>query len=91
MGKLVMPKNIGANDDHMKALQIYFEADGWLSNDEFKNRLKEKIGDSKYESTYTKIVEILSYYNFVEWQDINRSQSLRRITKSGKRFFCLRV
>ncbi len=86
MGNLIMPKNIG-DGDYMEALRIYYEAGDWISNDEFKDRLKESIGDSKYQSTYTKIVQILSYYNFVEWQDIYNTQSLRRITKSGKRFY----
>lgn len=86
MGNLIMPKNIG-DGDYMVALKIYFDADDWISNEDFKQKLKSEIGDSKYVSTYTKIVQILSYYNFVEWQDITKNQSLRRITKSGKRFY----
>lgn len=86
MGDLIMPKNIG-DGDYMDALRIYYEAGNWISNEDFIERLKEKIGDSKYQSTYTKIVQILSYYNFVEWQDMDRNQSLRRITKSGRRFY----
>ena len=86
MGDLIMPKNIG-DGDYMEALRIYYEAGDWISNDDFKDRLKDSIGDSKYQSTYTKIVQILSYYNFVEWQDMERNQSLRRITKSGRRFY----
>lgn len=81
-----MPKNIG-DGDYMVALKIYFDAGGWIGNDEFKQKLKDEIGDSKYTSTYTKVVQILSYYNFVEWQDISKDQSLRRITKSGRRFY----
>ena len=81
-----MPKNIG-DGDYMVALKIYFDADDWISNEDFKEKLKSEIGDNKYVSTYTKIVQILSYYNFVEWQDITKNQSLRRITKSGKRFY----
>lgn len=50
-----MPKNIG-DGDYMVALKIYFEAGGWISNDEFKEKLKAEIGDAKYVSTYTKII-----------------------------------
>ncbi len=40
MGKIVMPNSALLNKFE-SALQIYYEADGWLSNDIYKERLKE--------------------------------------------------
>ena len=33
MGKIVMPKNSALLNEIESVLQIYYEADGWLSND----------------------------------------------------------
>ena len=87
MGKIVMPKNSALLTEVEAVLKIYYEEGNWLSNDEYKARLKKIIGDDQYSSSYTKKAQITSYFGFTEWQDINNVRSLRRITDSGKRFY----
>ena len=89
MGKIVIPKNSASLDEVMGAMQIYYDHNDWLSNadyiKEFKNRIGV-LGDDTDSSAYTKKTEIGSYYGFIEWEDINRTQSMRRITARGRRF-----
>lgn len=87
MGKIVMPKNSALLEEVEAVLDIYAEAGSWLSNDEYKIRLKEKIGDEQYASSYTKKAQITSYFGFTEWEDISNVRSLRRITERGKLFY----
>lgn len=87
MGKIVMPKNSALLEEVEAVLKIYYEADGWLSNDEYKSKLKRIIGDDQYSSSYTKKSQITSYFGFTEWEDIDNVRSLRRITSRGKRFY----
>ncbi len=87
MGKIVMPKNSALLNEIESVLEIYYEADGWLGNDVYKERLKEMIGDDQYSSSYTKKAQITSYFGFTEWEDINKPQSMRRITDSGKEMY----
>lgn len=82
-----MPKNSALLGEVEAVLKIYYEADGWLSNDEYKAKLKRIIGDDQYSSSYTKKSQITSYFGFTEWEDINNVRSLRRITSRGKRFY----
>ena len=87
MGKIVMPKNSALLNEIESVLQIYYEADGWLSNDIYKERLKAMIGDDQYSSSYTKKAQITSYFGFTEWENITNPQSMRRITDSGKEMY----
>jgi hypothetical protein len=87
MGKIVMPKNSALLNEIESVLQIYYEADGWLSNDIYKARLKDMIGDDQYSSSYTKKAQITSYFGFTEWENISNTQSMRRITDSGKEMY----
>ena len=87
MGKLVMPKNSALLEEIEPALQIYYEANGWLENKIYKRKLKSIIGDDQYASSYTKKMQILSYFGFTEWEDIKSTQSKRRITKNGRDFY----
>lgn len=87
MGKIVMPKNSALLNEIESVLQIYYEANGWLSNDIYKERLKAMIGDDQYSSSYTKKAQITSYFGFTEWENINNPQSMRRITDSGKEMY----
>lgn len=87
MGKIVMPKNSALLNEIESVLEIYYDADGWLGNDVYKERLKEMIGDDQYSSSYTKKAQITSYFGFTEWEDINKPQSMRRITDSGKEMY----
>ena len=87
MGKIVMPKNSALLNEIESVLQIYYEADNWLPNDEYKAKLKLMIGDDQYSSSYTKKAQITSYFGFTIWEDINNPQSRRRITPSGKKMY----
>lgn len=87
MGKIVMPKNSALLNEIESVLQIYYEADDWLPNDEYKAKLKSMIGDDQYSSSYTKKAQITSYFGFTVWEDINNPQSKRRITPSGKKMY----
>ncbi len=87
MSKIVMPKNSALLNEVEAVLKIYFEAKSWLENDVYKQKIKEMIGDDQYSSSYTKKVQITSYFGFTEWEDINNARSRRQITESGKRFY----
>lgn len=87
MGKIAMPKNSALLNEIESVLQIYYEADNWLPNDEYKAKLKLMIGDDQYSSSYTKKAQITSYFGFTIWEDINNPQSRRRITPSGKKMY----
>lgn len=87
MGKIVMPKNSALLNEIESVLQIYYEANDWLPNDVYKQKLKEMIGDDQYSSSYTKKSQITSYFGFTVWEDYSNRQSRRKITESGKRFY----
>lgn len=89
MGKIVIPKNSASVDEVMGAMQIYYDAGDWLSNADFIQTYKNRIGiigDDNDSSAYTKKTEIGAYYGYLEWEDINKTQSPRRITPRGKAF-----
>lgn len=87
MGKVVMPKNSAVEKEILAALKIYYDENDWLKNDVFTQRLKLVIGDGQYHSSYTKKVQMTSYYGFTEWEDFSKNTSPRRITERGKRFY----
>lgn len=87
MGKVVMPKNSALLEEIEAALGIYYEANDWLDNNIYKEQLKAIIGADQYSSSYTKKTQILSYYGFTIWQDINNPRSPRRITNLGKEMY----
>ena len=87
MGKIVMPKNSALLNEIESVLEIYYEAGDWLPNDKYKAKLKAMIGDDQYSSSYTKKAQITSYFGFTIWEDINNSQSRRKITSSGKKMY----
>lgn len=87
MGKVVMPKNSAVEEEIKAALKIYYEENDWLKNDVFTQRLKEIIGGDQYHSSYTKKVQMTSYYGFTIWENFSNPQSRRKITSSGRRFY----
>lgn len=89
MGKIVIPKNSASLEEVMGAMQIYYDANDWLSNADFIQTYKARIGiigDDRDSSAYTKKTEIGAYYGFLEWEDINKTTSPRRITPRGRKF-----
>ena len=89
MGKMVIPKNSASIEEVMGAMQIYYDANEWVSNADYIQAFKNRIGiigDDGDSSAYTKRTEIGAYYGFIEWQDINKVTSPRRITPRGKQF-----
>lgn len=89
MGKMVIPKNSATLEEVMGAIKIYYDVNDWLPNVDFIKKYKECIGiigDDNDSSAYTKKTEIGAYYGFLEWEDINRTQSPRRITPRGRAF-----
>lgn len=87
MGKIVMPKNSALLNEIESVLEIYYETNDWLPNDEYKIKLKAMIGDNQYSSSYTKKAQITSYFGFTIWEDISNPQSNRKITPSGKKMY----
>ncbi len=89
MGKMVIPKNTATMEEVMGAIQIYYDAGDWLANADYIKIYKNKIGiigDDNDSSAYTKKTEIGCYYGFLEWQDIKKKTSPRRITPRGREF-----
>ena len=87
MGNLVMPKHSVLKDEIFSAFEIYYEVDDWLDNEAYKNQLMERIGDSQYQSSYTKKIAIYTYFGFIEWENPENKQSRKRITPLGKQFY----
>lgn len=82
-----MPKNSALLNEIESVLQIYYEANDWLTNDIYKERLKAMIGADQYQSSYTKKAQITSYFGFTVWEDFSNPQSRRRITESGRKMY----
>lgn len=82
-----MPKNSALLNEIEAVLKIYYDNNGWLSNETYKTKLKKMIGDDQYQSSYTKKAQITSYFGFTLWEDINNPQSLRKITDFGKQMY----
>lgn len=87
MGNLVMPKQSAVASEMQAVLEVYNDHDDWLKNEDFIPKLKEIIGDELEPQAYTKKTQIPAYFGFIIWEDISRSQSKRKITDSGKRFY----
>ena len=93
MGNVVMPKNSADIDVLIPILEYYYKNRSWVDNANYieyiKNYLLDKGIDIKEREPqhYTKRMQLLSYFGFIEWKNIEDSQSARRITKSGTKFY----
>jgi 5-methylcytosine-specific restriction enzyme B len=87
MGNLGMPKHSADLADITAVLDVYNRAGSWLDNETFINRMKAELGSNLEPQAYTKKTQIPSYFGFTEWENPESSQSKRRITESGKRFY----
>lgn len=90
---LIIPKNNADANTIDATLQVYYDAEGWVTNEELINKLsalllEKKIEESKKEpQSYTKKTQVPAYFGFIEWEDPRNSQSRRRITESGRLFY----
>lgn len=87
MSNVVMPKHSAVLRELIAALKIYYDADSWIKNAEYKEKLIAIIGAGQYASSYTKKNQIIAYFGFTEWENINNKQSKRRITASGRKMY----
>ncbi|MGH4139868.1 AAA family ATPase [Clostridium sp.] len=91
--KLVMPKGDGRLDIAVCALKIYYEANDWLSNDEFK--VKFLLLDNKYDSNTNEAMIIhkartARYFGLIKYLFKSENGVAGRqgkITEPGKRFY----
>lgn len=73
-------------------LGIYYQAHDWLENsvyiEQARNELQKAELDTgnKEPQSYTKKMQILTYYGFICWED-GSSMSRRKITDLGKNFY----
>lgn len=93
---LIIPKCNAEPETLNYTLQVYYDADDWVSNSDLIDKLSRKLIDSGIESekkepqSYTKKTQVLSYYGLIEWEDPSSNQSRRRITSFGKKLYELR-
>lgn len=73
-------------------LGIYYQANDWLENSAYIELARKELqkaeldtGDKEPQS-YTKKMQILTYYGFICWED-DSSMSRRKITDLGKNFY----
>jgi 5-methylcytosine-specific restriction enzyme B len=86
MGKIGMPKHSSDIEDAKAVLKVFYEADGWVENDDLRNKLKIILDPNQYHSSYTKKAQIPLYFGFATCEDDSRS-SRKRITENGKKHY----
>ena len=88
-----MPKNSADMDVLLPILEFYFHKNNWVENSEYIDYIKKYLLDNNIDDKvrepqhYTKRMQILSYFGFIEWLDSSNNQSPRKITESGKAFY----
>lgn len=93
---LIIPKCNAEPETLNYTLQVYYDADDWVSNSYLIDKLSRKLIDAGIEAekkepqSYTKKTQVLSYYGLIEWEDPSNNQSRRRITSFGKKLYELR-
>ena len=84
MGNLVLPKHSSDVNDFFITLGIYYKQKYWLENQEFVLKLKEKIGDNQYPSSYNKKAQLPKYFGFIVAESLGGKSNKQRITALGK-------
>ena len=93
MGNVVMPKNSADLDVLIPILKYYYEQNEWVENSDYIKYLKNYLLDAgiankvREPQHYTKRMQVLSYFGFIEFEDFENSQTKRRITVLGKKFY----
>ena len=94
---LIIPKNNADAQTLDATLRVYYEANDWVQNSVLIDKLSSALDDlgieeeKKEPQSYTKKTQVLAYFGFITWQDVTNSQSPRRITELGKRFYETRL
>ncbi len=90
---LIIPKNNADADTLDATLKVYYDANGWLSNEDLIEKLSNLLLtlsieiQKKEPQSYTKKTQVPAYFGFIEWEDPKSNQSRRRLTESGKKFY----
>ena len=93
---LIIPKCNAESETLDLTLKVYYDAQDWVTNAELIDRLSMSLINAGIETqkkepqSYTKKTQVLSYYGFIEWEDPDNTQSKRRITATGRKFYELR-
>lgn len=89
---LKTPKHSVDGETLKAVLSIYHNANDWIENSAYIDKARNVLsslgldsGDKEPQS-YTKKMQILTYYGFIEWENAS-NLSRRRITSIGKTFF----
>ena len=94
---LIIPKNNADAQTLDATLKIYYDANDWVQNAVLINKLSAALDDlgiedeKKEPQSYTKKTQVLAYFGFITWQDVTNSQSARRITNLGRKFYEARL
>jgi len=94
---LIIPKNNADAQTLDETLKIYYEANDWVQNSVLIDKLSSALDDlgieneKKEPQSYTKKTQVLAYFGFITWQDVTNSQSPRRITELGEKFYEARL
>ena len=89
---LKTPKHSVDSETLKVVLGIYYQANDWLENSIYIERARKMLLDAgldtgdKEPQSYTKKMQILTYYGLICWED-NSNTSRRRITEIGKSFY----
>lgn len=93
---LIIPKCNAESETLDLTLKVYYDAQNWVTNADLIDRLSTSLitagieTQKKEPQSYTKKTQVLSYYGFIEWEDPDNTQSKRRITATGRKFYELR-
>ena len=89
---LKTPKHSVDGETLKAVLGIYYNANDWIENSAYIDEARKVLsglgldsGDKEPQS-YTKKMQILTYYGFIEWESAS-NLSRRRITATGKAFY----
>lgn len=93
MGTVVMPKNSADLEVLIPILEYYYKQNDWVDNANYIAYIKKYLLDAGIDDKerepqhYTKRMQVLSYFGFIEWEDLSNAQTKRRITNLGKKFY----
>lgn len=88
-----MPKNSADLEVLIPILEYYYKQNDWVDNANYIAYIKKYLLDAGIDDKerepqhYTKRMQVLSYFGFIEWEDLTNAQTKRRITNLGKKFY----